>query len=133
MKEDGTFENRKLFAFVNSGAPDGKASFPIYISNQKHVTDLDILEKVSTATPGATSMLAAVMVFRFGIHLVSSSGRSTSEPLRRISTSLERVEWSSALRQTFTTQHLRRQATMSIVRCEQAASFVAVNLIDIFK
>lgn len=24
VKEDGTFENRKLFAFVNSGAPDGK-------------------------------------------------------------------------------------------------------------
>lgn len=24
VKEDGTFENRKTFAFVNSGAPDGK-------------------------------------------------------------------------------------------------------------
>ncbi len=24
VKEDGTFENRKTFAFVNSGVPDGR-------------------------------------------------------------------------------------------------------------
>lgn len=28
VKEDGTFENRKVFAFVTSGAPDGKFNQP---------------------------------------------------------------------------------------------------------
>lgn len=28
--DDGTFGNRKLFAYVNSGAPDGKQDIPFY-------------------------------------------------------------------------------------------------------
>jgi hypothetical protein len=51
-----------------------------------------------------------------------------SEPLQRISTLLEKVEWSFALRQTFTTQLLQRQVTMLIVRCE-ATSLGAISIL----
>lgn len=51
---------------------------------------------------GVTYMLAVAMVFMSGIHLASSSARSILDLVRRISTSLERAEWLSVLKQTFT-------------------------------
>jgi len=41
VKKDGTLENRKTFAFVNSGAPDGELSYaddvPFLVGDLKQI------------------------------------------------------------------------------------------------
>ena len=99
VAEDGTLENRKTFAFINSGAPDGKDSFVYWTNN--HISLLanhSLLSQVFTAILGATSMLAVVMASRFGTHLASSLVRSTWGRLRPISILLVKGEWSFVLR-----------------------------------
>lgn len=97
VKEDGTLDNRKTFAFVHSGAPDGKSS-KLYLV----LLGLIFWKKASTAIHWVTCMLAVVMVSMSGIHLASSLARSMLDLVQRISTSLDRAEWLSALKQTFT-------------------------------
>lgn len=88
MKDDGTLENRKTFAFVHSGAPDGKSK-KLYLM----LLGLILLKKASIVIQRVTYTLAVVTVSMSGIHPASSSARSMLDLVRRISTSLGKVEW----------------------------------------
>lgn len=63
MKDDGTIENRKTFAFVHSGAPDGTVILQHYASILTNS-----LIQVFTAIRGVMFTQDVAMGSMYGIH-----------------------------------------------------------------
>lgn len=95
VARDGTFKDRRVFAYAGAGLADGKPRLPLHSCD---VADKSASAQEYTATPGAMSMLAVGMASTCGILLAPSWGRSFSA--RHLPTSSLRAtaEWSLGLK-----------------------------------
>lgn len=121
VKQDGTLDNRKVFAFVSPGAPDGMSRF---FPQMLCLVEDEILtsffdEQASTATPRVTCTPDVVTASRCGIPLASSLARFILGRLRPISTLLGRAGWLFVPRQTFTMLPCLLRGILLRVRCKQ--------------
>lgn len=116
VNDDGTWDNRKTFAFIDSGVPDG-TYLSLLLWDTKNKTKTKYQQQVYTAIRMATYTLAAEMASMFGIPPERSLARFTSALRLRISNSPVMAAWLFVQRQSYTMLHLMPRAIILRARC----------------